>query len=115
MPRRKKIHYEGNPWPKHWDVALEWTVPKDQKLPRGSIRELESRKFEVALKGHPSVWYLFDRYVVNNATGAVWVDAFQLPPHGGFTSFRPEMIVNTRRHLPPRKKTVTVQVANDAV
>jgi hypothetical protein len=103
MPRRKTIKYDGNPWPDSWEVSFTWSLPEGVGTVRG-IRELETRKHEIALKGHPSTWLLFDRYVHNTDNGAVWVDAFEMHPHNCFTSFRPEQIVKVRVHVPPKKK-----------
>ena len=104
MARRKKVVYTGNPWPPHWVVSPTWTVPAETKLPRGSVRELVSRQHEVALKGHPSIWYTFDRHVSNPEKGVDWIDSFATPPHAHFHSFRPDQIINTRRHLVRKKK-----------
>lgn len=108
--RRRRIKYVGNPWPGHWNVSQTWTVPDETKLPRGSNRELVSRQWEVSFRGHPNTWFIFDRYVYNSHTETEWVDVFATHPHAHFASFRPENIVNTRRHIKPKKK-VTANAA----
>ena len=111
MPRRKQSKYEGDPWPDSWDVRFAWTLPESAGTVRG-IRELETRKHDVALKGHPSVWYMFDRYVFNNDNGKEWVDAFALYPHAHWHSFRPDEIVKVRVHIEPKKRKPT-QIVTD--
>lgn len=105
MLRRKQSRYPGNPWPDSWRVSTTWELPRTAGTARG-IRTLESRKHEVAIKGHPSTWYIFDRYVYNTDNGAEWVDAFAMHPHAHFTSFRPGEIIKVRVHVPPKKRKV---------
>ena len=111
MPRIVRHKYVGNPWPDSWQVSPDWDLPEGVGTIRG-IRTLSSRKHEVALKGHPSTWYLFDRYVFNTDNGKEWVDAFQLHPHNCFTAFRPDQIIKVRVHVPPRKKKSLVETVN---
>ena len=104
MKRLKKLPPNLTPWPKHWQVSTTWDVPESIKLPRTSVRTLVSREHEVALKGTPNSWILFDRYVQNKVTGTTWVDGFLPKPFGVFTAFRPELIVKTRKRVMPRPK-----------
>jgi len=87
LKRQTRRVRNDTPWPAHWEVSFTYTHGKTV---------LESRKHEVALKGHPNVWYVFDRHVINPAIGKEWIDALALKPFGAFTAFRPEMIVKVR-------------------
>lgn len=113
MPRRRQSKYVGNPWPDSWQVRFSWTLPDGVGTVRG-IRELETRKHEVALKGHPGTWYIFERYVYNTDNDAEWVDAFAMHPHAHFTSFRPSEIIKVRVHVPPKKRKVVETVKPNA-
>lgn len=99
-------------WPDHWRVALQWDVPEEIKLPRGTPRHLVSRQYEVTLKGAPSTWLLFDRYVYNPENGKEWVDAFFQGHYGGYTAFRPDRIVKVRKRVMPRKKKTLVETVD---
>lgn len=104
MKRLKKVPLNLTPWPKHWTVSTTWEVPESIKLPRGNPRELVSREHEVALKGSPNAWFLFDKHVTNENLYTEWIDAFAPKPYGMFTSFRAEQIVKTRKRVMPRPK-----------
>lgn len=109
MQRRTKRVSNATPWPKHWEVVQEWDVPASIKLPRGNDRHLVSRGHEVALKGAPSTWLLFDRYVYNPANDKEWIDAFVQGHYAGFTAFRPDRIIKVRRRVQSRKPKVQVE------
>lgn len=113
MVKTVKPVRNDTPWPRHWVVSKEWTLPADIKLPRGSDRILVSRRHEVALKGHPSVWYLFDRHVYNPQVDREWIDAFAAHPHTHFTAFRPDEIIKVRAHVAPRKRKPVETVNTD--
>lgn len=114
MVRRTKIVRNDTPWPAHWQVLKEWDVPAEIRLPRGSDRRLVSRMTEVAIKGAPSSWLLFDKYVYNPANDKEWVDAFAQGNISGFTAFRPEQIVKVRSRVVPKKRKPIEDVKTDA-
>lgn len=115
MTRRVKIVQNITPWPKHWQVVTEWDVPASIRLPRGSNRHLVSRKSEIALKGAPNSWLLFDKYVYNPVNDREWIDAFTQGPYTAFTAFRPEQIVKVRDRAVRRlAKPVETVVTNGA-
>jgi hypothetical protein len=107
VKRLKRVPVNETPWPKHWTVATMWDVPESIKLPRGNPRTLISREHEVACKGSPNSWILFDRHVTNKSATSeqtTWVDGFLPKPFGVFTSFRSDQIVKTRKRVLPRPK-----------
>lgn len=115
MTKRTKTVRNDTPWPAHWQVSTEWDVPPEIKLPRNSDRHLVSRRTEVALKGAPSNWLLFERRVYNPANDKEWVDAFYQGRFAGFTAFRPEQIVRVRQRAVRRTpKPVETVVTNGA-
>lgn len=105
LKRVTKRIRNNTPWPAHWIVSNTYEA---------CGKTLESRKWEVALKGAPSTWYLFDRHVTNPELGVEWVDAFALKPFGAFTAFRPEMIVKVRARRVAVAKTVKVDESTAA-
>jgi hypothetical protein len=112
MIRKTKTVRNDTPWPSHWQVLTEWDVPAEIKLPRGSDRHLVSRKSEVALKGSPSSWLLFDKYVYNPENDKEWIDAFIQGHFASFTAFRPDQIAKVRARVIPKrlaKPTETVR------
>jgi hypothetical protein len=113
--RRVKAVRNDTPWPDHWQVFKEWDVPAPIKLPRGSDRHLVSRKTEIALKGAPNAWLLFDKYVYNQSNDKEWVDAFTQGHFAAFTAFRPDQIVKVRSRAVRRlAKPIETVVTNGA-
>lgn len=111
MVKRTRVVQNARPWPSHWQVLHEWDIPASIKLPRRTERHLVSREFEIALKGAPSQWLLFDKYVYNPANDKEWVDAFTQGNFAAYTAFRPERIIKVRARVVsrrPKKPTETV-------
>lgn len=89
---RKKTTKPVREWLGDWTVTYEWEW-------RGQL--LQSRRHDFGIKRmvrgkETTAWMMFNRHVINNDNGAIWVDGFD--PNGGFVSYRPEQIVAVRPH-----------------
>ena len=94
---RKKKGPKAREWIGDWTVTYEWEW-------NGKLLTSRCQDFKIAEEHsrRASTWFMFNRHVVNNGNGAVWVDGFD--PNGGFVSYRPEQIVAIRPHKEVKKK-----------
>lgn len=81
-------------WIGNWTVSYDWEW-------RGEVLSSRRHDFRVNNTRRNSQWFMFNRHVVNEDNGAIWVDGFD--PNGGFVSFRPEQIVAVRPHKEVKK------------
>lgn len=88
---RKKTTKPAREWIGDWTVTYEWDW-------RGQLLKSRQHDFRIAEENsrRQSTWFMFNRHVINNDNGAVWVDGFD--PNGGFVSYRPEQIIAVRPH-----------------
>lgn len=90
----KKTKKPVREWIGNWTVSYDWEW-------RGEVLSSRRHDFRVNTTRRNSQWFMFNRHVVNEDNGAIWVDGFD--PNGGFVSFRPEQIVAVRPHKEVKK------------